>query len=92
EYDVNNHHDLDWIKHTVYSYIRLYESGELNTVHKEQWYNKHVWLPIDTVFIISVFFPNCSGESLSLASSLRKNKNRTIGSTSAIKRVKSGYK
>ena len=50
EYDVNNHHDLDWIKHTIHSYIRLYESGELNTVQKEQWYNKHVWLPIDTVF------------------------------------------
>lgn len=50
EHDVNNHHDLDWIKHTIHSYIRLYESGELNTVQKEQWYNKHVWLPIDTVF------------------------------------------
>lgn len=50
EYDMNKHHDLDWIKHTIYSYIRLYESGELNTAQKEQWYNKHVWLPIDTVF------------------------------------------
>ncbi|CAO3617266.1 unnamed protein product [Mucor fragilis] len=31
EYDMNKHHDLDWTKHTIYSYIRLYESGELNT-------------------------------------------------------------
>ncbi|EIE88781.1 hypothetical protein RO3G_13492 [Rhizopus delemar RA 99-880] len=34
----------DWEKE------ELYESGELNTAQKEQWYNKHVWLPIDTVF------------------------------------------
>lgn len=50
EYNMNKHHDLDWIKHTIHSYVRLYESGELNTVQKEQWYNKHIWLPIDTVF------------------------------------------
>lgn len=50
EYDLNNHHDLDWIRHTIYSYVRLYESGELNTVQKEQWYNKHAWLPVDIVF------------------------------------------
>lgn len=50
EYDMSKHHDLDWIKHAIRSYIRLYESGELNTVQKEQWYNKHVWLPTETVF------------------------------------------
>jgi hypothetical protein len=50
EYDINKHHDLDWTKHTMYSYIRLYESEKLNTVQKEQWYNKHIWLPIGTVF------------------------------------------
>jgi hypothetical protein len=50
KYDINKHHDLDWVKHAMHSYIRLCESKELNTVQKEQWYNKHIWLPIDTVF------------------------------------------
>ncbi|KAI9254353.1 hypothetical protein EDC94DRAFT_524587, partial [Helicostylum pulchrum] len=78
EYDVNNHHDLDWNKHTIYSYIRLCESGELNTVQKERWYNKHVWLPIDTVFNDISSIQIVAGESVSLASFLRKNKNRTF--------------
>ncbi|KAG1460370.1 hypothetical protein G6F56_005965 [Rhizopus delemar] len=74
EYNMNKHHDLDWIKHDIHSYIKLYESGELNTAHKEQ-----------CIHIVA-------GESVSLASALRKNKSRTIGSISAIKRITSGYK
>ncbi|KAL9537637.1 hypothetical protein MBANPS3_011596 [Mucor bainieri] len=49
EYDQKLHHDLDWIKHTMHSYIRLMESGALKYMHKEQWYNKRVWLPIDNL-------------------------------------------
>ncbi|KAG2196029.1 hypothetical protein INT47_005365, partial [Mucor saturninus] len=67
EYDMNKHHDLDWIKHTIHFYVRLYESGELKTIQKEQWYNKHIWLPIVTVFNDISSIQIVAGELVSLA-------------------------
>ncbi|KAI9473542.1 MAG: hypothetical protein EXX96DRAFT_487257, partial [Benjaminiella poitrasii] len=94
EYDINKYHDLDWVKCTIHSYIRFYRSKELDTVQKEQWYSKQVWLTIDTVLndiknIYIIYIHN--GKYVSSTSTQRKNKNKTIGSTSFIKRVKYGY-
>lgn len=51
EYNINTHHDLDWVKHTIHSFVRLYESGNLKIVHKESWYNARMWSLIDiTIF------------------------------------------
>lgn len=49
-YSIDKDHDLDWAKHTILSFVRLYESGNLKTVHNESWYNARVWSLIDTIF------------------------------------------
>lgn len=49
-YSIDKDHDLDWAKHTIHSFVRLYESGNLKTIHKESWYNARVWSLIDTIF------------------------------------------
>lgn len=49
-YSTDKDHDLDWAKHTIHSFVRLYESGNLKTVYKESWYNTRVWSLIDTIF------------------------------------------
>lgn len=28
-YSIDNDHDLDWVKHTIHSFVRPYESGNL---------------------------------------------------------------
>lgn len=32
-YNIDKDHDLDWVKHTIHSFVRLYESGNLKIVH-----------------------------------------------------------
>lgn len=49
-YDSKKYHDFDWVKHTIFSFVRLYESGNLKKIQKETWYNSHVWSLIDTIF------------------------------------------
>jgi hypothetical protein len=39
-YSIDKEHDLDWVKHTIHSFVRLYESGNLKTIHKESWYSR----------------------------------------------------
>lgn len=50
DYNIDMHHDLDWIKYTIYSFVRLYESEALKCKHEESWYNSRVWSLIDTIF------------------------------------------
>lgn len=50
DYDPKKYYDFDWVKHTIFSFVRLYESGNLKKIQKEAWYNSHVWSLIDTIF------------------------------------------
>lgn len=50
DYDHNESHDFDWVRFTVYSLFREYESVSLKKLHNEEWYMSHVWHFIDTVF------------------------------------------
>jgi hypothetical protein len=49
-YDRELSNDFDWIRYSVYSLLREYESNKLNKSHKEVWYMSHVWQFINTVF------------------------------------------
>lgn len=49
-YSIDKDHDLDWTKHTIHSFVRVYESENLKTVHKESWYNMRVWFLIYIIF------------------------------------------
>ncbi|KAG0929241.1 hypothetical protein G6F57_012745 [Rhizopus arrhizus] len=49
-YQRDQHFDLDWIKHSVYTLLRQYESGSLKKDHLENWYNVHIWSIIDSAF------------------------------------------
>ncbi|KAI8080312.1 hypothetical protein BDF21DRAFT_418801, partial [Thamnidium elegans] len=50
EYDMNKHHDFDWLKLVIHALLREYESGSLNVSKKELWYNIHIWSFIDRIF------------------------------------------
>lgn len=49
-YSIEEFHDLDWIKFTVYSFVRLYESNNPKRMQNEVWYNANVWTIIDNAF------------------------------------------
>jgi hypothetical protein len=42
--------DMDWIRFTVYSLVREYESDNFKRSHSEEWYKAHVRHFLDTVF------------------------------------------
>lgn len=50
DYDSKKYHDLDWVKYTIFSFVRLYESGNPKKIQKEAWYTSHIWSPIDIIF------------------------------------------
>lgn len=54
EFDKNYSHELssdfDWIRHSIYTLLRLYESDKLKKAHRESWYLSHVWQFIDSAF------------------------------------------
>lgn len=53
-FDVNYSSDLsedfDWIRHSVYTMLRLYESDKLKKAHRESRYPSQVWNFIDSAF------------------------------------------
>ncbi|CEG72378.1 hypothetical protein RMATCC62417_07947 [Rhizopus microsporus] len=64
----------------VYGLSRLYEVGNLEHPHLEQWYNTHVWRITDTVFD-SIDKVDVVRESCSAASCEIITKGQVIGST-----------
>ncbi|CAG8564981.1 21166_t:CDS:10, partial [Racocetra persica] len=74
QYNIKNDHNVDYIIFAIHEI----ESGKLCDNNLESWFNVHIWnLVFDQAFgnvkIISV------GESSGIASSIRKNKNRMMG-------------
>ncbi|KAI9483009.1 MAG: hypothetical protein EXX96DRAFT_461817, partial [Benjaminiella poitrasii] len=92
EYNIQRYHDFDWVKLTVFLYVRLYESGELLKEQLETWYDRKIWCLIDSAFDDIPSLQIIRGESESMASKLRKNNKRTIGSVAPILRMKNGRK
>ena len=77
-FDRNKDFDFDWVKHSVHSLLLEFESGTLKQNHLETWYNIHIWSLIDKSFNELKGMDVARGESCSLASAKRKNKNRVI--------------
>ncbi|CAH1767987.1 9770_t:CDS:2, partial [Entrophospora sp. SA101] len=75
--------DRDWIRNTVYNLHALlnYTSESLKKDHLEMWLLLHVWSFIDKAF------ENLGDvEAVSLSSSERKNKQRTISALTKVRR------
>ncbi|KAI8094823.1 uncharacterized protein B0P05DRAFT_461553, partial [Gilbertella persicaria] len=90
EFDRKESHDLDWIRHSYYTLTRELECGSLDGTDKsETWLLAHVWATIDRVFD-DVELDVVRGESASLASSLRKNKDRIPQGVEKLERKKMG--
>lgn len=49
-YSIEESQDLDWVKFTVYAFVRLYESNNLRRKQSEARYNANVWSVIDKSF------------------------------------------
>ncbi|CAG8597602.1 9468_t:CDS:10 [Ambispora gerdemannii] len=73
--------DRDWIRNTVDNFIREYEADSLKKGdHLEGWLLSHVWLFIDKAFENIEGVEVIRGESCSIASSSRKNRDRNVPS------------
>ncbi|EPB83448.1 hypothetical protein HMPREF1544_09776 [Mucor circinelloides 1006PhL] len=83
-------HDFDWVKHTIFSLVKLYESGNLKKIQKEVWYNGHVWSLIGTIFNDIEALYVIRGEAANAASTRRK-KCLVIGSKDKIARAFTGF-
>nr|CAG8506175.1 14904_t:CDS:2 [Entrophospora candida] len=73
--------EADTLKYSVHSLVRQYERtpNAFSLDHHEAWYNINVWGPIiDRTFDNMLNVDIARGESSSLASSDRKNRNRTM--------------
>lgn len=84
--------DFDWMRHSIYTLLRLYESEKLKKAHKESWYLSHVWQFIDSAFDNIENIDVLSKECSSTSSSKRKNKDRSIGGVEMQERKKMGYR
>ncbi|GAN01509.1 hypothetical protein MAM1_0008d00942 [Mucor ambiguus] len=84
--------DMDWIRFTVYSFVREYEAESFKRSHSEEWYKAHVWHFLDTVFNNLSEIEVLRGEKASFSSSKRKNKNRSIGAITSLVSKKVGSK
>ncbi|KAG1373919.1 hypothetical protein G6F61_009767 [Rhizopus arrhizus] len=91
-YQRDQHFDLDWIKHSVYTLLRQYESGSLKKDHLENWYNVHIWSIIDSAFDDLEELEIIRGEGSSLASSIRKSRKRTIQDVNSKVRKPMGHR
>ncbi|KAI7901736.1 uncharacterized protein BX663DRAFT_456665 [Cokeromyces recurvatus] len=90
--DENYSQDMDWIRFTVYSFVREYESESFKRPHSEEWYKAHVWHFLDTVFNNVSEIEILRGEKTSFSSSKRKNKDRSIGAIDSLVTKKIGSK
>ncbi|CAO3702545.1 unnamed protein product [Rhizopus stolonifer] len=84
--------DMDWIRFTVYSLVREYESKSFQQSHSEEWYKAHVWHFLDTIFASVSEIEVLRGEKASFSSSKRKNKDRSIGAIDPLVPKKVGFK
>ncbi|CAB4400787.1 unnamed protein product [Rhizophagus irregularis] len=79
--------DRDWIRNTVDNLIREYETDSLKKRdHLEGWLLSHIWLFIDKAFENIEGVEAIRGESCSIASSYRKNRDRNVSSVSSMSR------
>lgn len=78
--------DRDWIRNTIYNLLQEYESNTLTTDHLELWILVHVWSFTDKVFNDIEEVKVVRGESCSLSSSARKNRERTVPGIVEMKR------
>lgn len=79
DYDVRADFSVDAISYAVYSLVLLYEMqpNALGSKHHESWYNINIWgLIIDKAFGDMKGVDIVRGESCSVASGDRKNKNQ----------------
>lgn len=84
--------DINWIKYSVYSFVREYDSGNLKRAHSEEWYKAHVWHFLDTIFDNEPEIEVLRGEKSSFSSCKRKNKERSIGAIDTRHAKIIGYK
>jgi len=89
-YDRQRDFDRDWIKSTVYNLLRKYEANSLEKDHLEMWFIVHIWSFVDRAFENIEGVEVVRGESCSRASSLRKNRNRTVDAVNSMPRKQMG--
>ncbi|KAG1048225.1 hypothetical protein G6F43_009372 [Rhizopus delemar] len=77
-YDIKDYGDYDWVRSSVYNMLREYEAGSFDHSHHETWYLMHVWRFVDCAFDNVPEAEAVRGETSSLASAARKNKDRVI--------------
>ncbi|KAG2190961.1 hypothetical protein INT46_006819 [Mucor plumbeus] len=91
-FDSQKDADEDWIVHTIYSLLREFEYGNMERSHREAWYQSHIWSMIESCFDKLKGVEAAIGESASLGSKRRMNKNRHISAITSAPRLKCGYK
>ncbi|CAG8765385.1 8_t:CDS:10, partial [Dentiscutata erythropus] len=85
-YNRQTHFDHDWIRNTMYNLLHEYEAENLERNHLELWFLIHIWSFIDRGFGNIDGVEATRSESSSLASSNRKNRNRTVSAIVSMKR------
>ncbi|KAI8050735.1 hypothetical protein BDF21DRAFT_482448 [Thamnidium elegans] len=78
------HQDMGWIRLTVYSFIREYESESFKRSHSEEWYKAHMWHFLNTVSNNVNEMEILRSEKASFSSSKRKNKDMSIGAIDSL--------
>ncbi|KAG2233791.1 hypothetical protein INT48_005944 [Thamnidium elegans] len=75
---------MGWVRLTVYSFIREYESESFKRSHSEEWYKAHMWHFLNTVSNNVNEMEILRSEKASFSSSKRKNKDMSIGAIDSL--------
>jgi hypothetical protein len=92
QFDRNTSFDCDWARNVIYNIILEMEAQQLSKDHLESWYISHVWSAFDRCFGNLDLVEVVRGESTSIASTSRRNSERTLEGSMDLKRKQMGHR
>ncbi|KAH8547507.1 hypothetical protein BGW37DRAFT_547962, partial [Umbelopsis sp. PMI_123] len=91
-YDKKESFDKDCVRNVIHSILIEIGCCQLSQEHLESWYISHIWSVLDRFFGDLDQVDIIRGQTTSIASSVRKNENRLVVSTTSIRRRMIGHR
>lgn len=91
KFDRSTAFDCDWARNVIHNIILEIQAQQLSKDHLESWYTSHIWSALDRCFGNLDLVEVVRGESSSIASTSRKNSDRTSAALTSMNRQQMGH-